>query len=202
MAIIVDTRGKLCPLPLILFRKAINEHPEETEFQIFTDNRISCSNLIDFIHQHAYEYTEEKVDVDSSILRVKVTREVRAGEETKSGSARLERGIRVLQLRSDHMGVGDDKLGEILILAYLNAMKELDEKPTHILCYNSGVKLATKNHEASKSLIELAGCGIEVIVCGTCTNFYGITDDIVVGKIGNMFTIAETLQNADHIVTP
>lgn len=201
MSVTVDTRGKLCPLPLILFRKAINEHPEESNFEVLTDNKISCANLIDFIHQHAYAYTEETVDAETTRLVVTVPAQA-AQVSSESTSARPERGIRVLQLRSDVMGDGDEKLGGILILAYLNAVKELDEKPTHIICYNSAAKLATRQHEASKSLIELQEVGIEVIVCGTCANYYGVTDELALGKVSNMFTIAELLQQADHIVTP
>lgn len=201
MSITVDTRGKLCPLPLILFRKAIKEHPEERDFEVLTDNKISCANLIDFIQQHQFNYTEEHVNAETTRLLVTVPKQApeTAPEHT---STRPERGIRVLQLRSDVMGDGDEKLGGILILAYLNALKELDEKPTHIICYNSGAKLATRGHDASQSLLQLQALGIEVIVCGTCANYYGITDELALGKISNMLTIAELLQQADHIVTP
>lgn len=204
MAIKVDTRGKLCPLPLILFRKAVNEHTEDEQFEILTDNKISCANLLDFIHQQGYTYTETEVDTNTTLIKVTVSGNVGPKQEEKMGNAapREAKDIRVLQLRSNVMGDGDEKLGELLILAYLNTVKELEELPTHIICYNSGVKLATKQHEASKALLALQEKGVEVMVCGTCVNYYNLMDDLALGKVSNMFTIAELLQSADHIVTP
>ncbi len=204
MAITVDTRGKLCPLPLILFRKAVKDHPDEKTFDILTDNQISCGNLMDYIRQNAYRYTREDSADGVTTLHVTIpTVSTQTVSSTASDTPpRSLTGKRVVQIRSDIMGQGDNQLGTILILAYLNALKELDRLPTHIICYNSGVKLATKCHEASATLLELHSMGVEVIVCGTCTNYFGITDDLAVGKISNMFTIAELLHAADTIVMP
>jgi hypothetical protein len=37
---------------------------------------------------------------------------------------------------------------------------------------------------------------VTVLVCGTCTKHFGITDDIAVGQISNMFEITETVFGA------
>ena len=42
--------------------------------------------------------------------------------------------------------------------------------------------------------------GIEVLACGTCLDYYGLKDQLAVGEISNMYTIAETMLGAGRIV--
>ena len=44
--------------------------------------------------------------------------------------------------------------------------------------------------------------GVEVLTCGTCLNFYGLSDKLKVGEVTNMYVIAEKLTQADLIVRP
>ena len=44
--------------------------------------------------------------------------------------------------------------------------------------------------------------GVEILTCGTCLNFYGLTDQLQVGEVTNMYTIVEKMTQADHIVCP
>ena len=42
--------------------------------------------------------------------------------------------------------------------------------------------------------------GVEILTCGTCLNFYGLTDKLAVGGVTNMYTIVEklALQRPEH----
>ena len=44
--------------------------------------------------------------------------------------------------------------------------------------------------------------GVEILTCGTCLNFYGLTDKLQVGEVTNMYVIAEKMTQADLIVQP
>ena len=44
--------------------------------------------------------------------------------------------------------------------------------------------------------------GTEIFVCGTCADYYNIKEKMAAGKISNMKTIAEILQNAVKIIKP
>ena len=46
----------------------------------------------------------------------------------------------------------------------------------------------------------LAGEDVEILVCGTCLNYFGLTDKVAVGEISNAYTIAETLLQAGRTV--
>ena len=38
--------------------------------------------------------------------------------------------------------------------------------------------------------------------CGTCLNFYGLTEKLAVGSVTNMYTIVEKLTQAGNVVKP
>ena len=43
---------------------------------------------------------------------------------------------------------------------------------------------------------------MEILTCGTCLNFYGITEKLQVGGVTNMYDIVERMGNADRVVKP
>jgi peroxiredoxin family protein len=44
--------------------------------------------------------------------------------------------------------------------------------------------------------------GVEILTCGTCLNFYGLTEKLAVGSVTNMYTIVEKMNGADRIIKP
>ena len=49
---------------------------------------------------------------------------------------------------------------------------------------------------------ELEAQGVEILTCGTCLNFYGLTDKLAVGGVTNMYTIVEKLASAGKVIKP
>ena len=66
---------------------------------------------------------------------------------------------------------------------------------------NEGVKLALNHTSSLDHLLALERGGVRILVCGTCTNHFGITADIGAGVISNMFEITEALLSADKILS-
>jgi hypothetical protein len=64
------------------------------------------------------------------------------------------------------------------------------------------VKLATQDSEVLDDLKNLATTGVEMLVCGTCANFFNIKDQIAVGIISNMYDIAGAMSRAGRLVVP
>ena len=52
------------------------------------------------------------------------------------------------------------------------------------------------------SLPVLAALGVEILTCGTCLNFYGLTEKLRIGTVTNMYVIAEKMLNAGNVVKP
>jgi sulfur relay (sulfurtransferase) complex TusBCD TusD component (DsrE family) len=44
--------------------------------------------------------------------------------------------------------------------------------------------------------------GVRIRTCGTCLNYYGLTEKLAVGEVTNMYSIVETLAGADRIIKP
>jgi sulfur relay (sulfurtransferase) complex TusBCD TusD component (DsrE family) len=43
--------------------------------------------------------------------------------------------------------------------------------------------------------------GVEFIICGTCLNYFGLTDKVQVGTIGGMPAIIEALSRAEKVIS-
>ena len=100
------------------------------------------------------------------------------------------------------MGVGDEKFSRNLLKTFIYTLTEQDVLPQRIIFYNGGVPLVTKTSESLEDLQKLSAAGVEIYACGACLNYYGLTDDVAVGEITNMFRIIEMMRTANRIVRP
>lgn len=73
--------------------------------------------------------------------------------------------------------------------------------PESILLMNAGVKLATLNNQVIGHLKALKEQGVMILVCGTCLDYYGLTEELAVGEISNMYDITEKLLVASKVVS-
>ena len=100
------------------------------------------------------------------------------------------------------MGHGSDELGEILLKAFINNLKEVTPYPAAIIFYNSGAKLLLNNSAVIDSLKTLEQLGVRILVCGVCVEYYNIKESLSTGLISNMHEITEHLTRASHIIYP
>ena len=67
---------------------------------------------------------------------------------------------------------------------------------------NGGGKLpAGEEGQVIDSLRSLLDKGCEILVCGTCLNYFGLTEQCKVGVVSNMYDIAGRLLTAPRVVT-
>ena len=81
-------------------------------------------------------------------------------------------------------------------------MTQQDQLPRTILFYNGGASLSCEGSPLLEDLRELEAQGVEILTCGTCLNFYGLTDKLAVGSVTNMYSIVETLLAASSVIKP
>jgi len=43
--------------------------------------------------------------------------------------------------------------------------------------------------------------GVEFVICGTCLNYFALTDKVQVGTIGGMPAILEALNQAEKVIS-
>jgi len=198
--ITIDTKGQLCPAPLILAKKGIQEAASGEEIEILTDNDSSFQNLKSYLAELKLQPQLRK-EGEVHILTVTRPETLTNARSAESFCSRSSSDY-VVAIKSDAMGIGDDDLGHILMRAFVNSLKEADKLPTAILLYNSGVKIALKDTDTALSLQELEDKGIAIITCGTCVEYFEIKESMAVGMISNMYTITRYLSEAGHVVFP
>jgi selenium metabolism protein YedF len=100
------------------------------------------------------------------------------------------------------MGHGNDELGKTLMKAFIFALTKQDQFPKTILLYNSGAFLSCEGSDSLEDLKLLEANGVEIMTCGTCLNFYELSEKLAVGSVTNMYDIVEKMQKASKIIKP
>lgn len=198
---IVDARGKVCPEPLIMTKKALKGLVPGQKMQVIVDNETAKNNVTRFLADNNMPaLCTERNGVFS--LHVNKT----GGELVKPDAASYcspgIAGSNVIVIAGDKMGDGPDELGTILIKAFVNTIKETSPLPEKIIFYNSGVLLAAEGSPLIPSLNELEKSGVTILVCGTCVNYFNKQTLIRAGTISNMYTILEALNAAGKVIKP
>lgn len=199
----IDTRGQLCPMPIILFKKALNDAAAGSILSVLTDNETACQNLTSYMAElglpHSVHQEEGYRRIEVQILTAQT---VMMGGESCSPQSVSGNAPYTLLLTSTEMGCGDSDLGQILMRAYLNTIKEVTPLPRQIILYNKGVQLCRRDTDTARALAELKDLGVDILCCGTCVDYFGIKEELSVGRIGNMMAIAEVLAHNPHLVRP
>lgn len=202
--LVIDARGDACPIPVVKTLKALGALAGPGEVETIVDNKVAVENLTRMAASKgcasAAEQTAEKEWHVTTTATEAV--EVAAGEpEAAQCVVPAKRNV-VVQISAATMGTGDDVLGKKLMKAFIFSLTQLPELPQTILFYNGGAHLTCEGSDSLEDLRNLADAGVEILTCGTCTDFYGITDKLAVGELTNMYVIAEKLSGASVVVRP
>lgn len=200
---IVNAIGDVCPVPLVKAKNAIAELQNGGKVEVLVDNEIAVQNLEKMAQQKGYGFLvkEEKEKEYHVELTVAEAGTVKAEEDTVCLVPSAKK-TKLVVLSADHMGEGAKELGNILMKSFLYALTQQDELPDTILCYNGGAKLTCEGSESLEDFRNLAARGVEILTCGTCLNFYGITEKLQVGGVTNMYDIVERMSRADRVIRP
>ncbi len=85
---------------------------------------------------------------------------------------------------------------------FIYALNQQESLPKTMLFYNGGAALTCEGSPSLEDLKSLAAQGVEILTCGSCLNFYGISDKLQVGEVTNMYVKAEKMTQAGLIVKP
>ena len=205
----LDARGLACPEPVLRAKKAIEENEEVT---VLVDNETAVENIRRLAVKTACGFSvTEKGDRVLEIALARTGTAYRhpvddgntlAAEPACAIAPARETGPVVVILSDNRMGRGDDVLGDILMRAFLNTLLLQKPLPETIICYNAGVKLAAKDSAVIDDLQLLEQAGTDILVCGTCVNYFGLGDRIGAGHISNMYDILETMAGATRLLRP
>ena len=201
----VDTKGQLCPAPLIATKRELKATKVGESFIVLTDNLNSFNNVSRFLKDNN---TGFQVSETSGVWTLTITKTAvelshpNAEDYCAPDVSHFEKGNYVIVFSSDKMGEGDDELGHLLISNFIKALKDLDTLPQSMLFYNSGVKLAINNSHVIDNLKDMEKMGVELLICATCVNHYKVESVIGVGTLSNMYSIAEKMASAVSVIKP
>lgn len=196
---IVDARGLACPQPVIMARNAMREGAGR--ITVIVDSETAVANVTRMAQKAGWQVAQERRDNEVHLRLTPPTATAEQPQEAPA-AAPAPAGPTVLLVKSDRMGDGDDQLGEILIRGFFHTLTEMEDAPAVMIFLNSGVKLTTEGSPVLDDLRALEERGVEIYSCGTCLNYFGLTESLKVGAVSNMYAIAETLLSAGKVISP
>ena len=202
--ITVNAIGDACPIPVVKTRKAMETIKGSEVVETLVDNEIAVENLKKMAGQMGYEVKDQKLEEGKYSVQIMVT-EAEKIEKIQADICDCKptaASDKVVVIRSNVMGEGDPELGKVLIKGFIYALSQQKELPKTILFYNGGACLTCEGSASLDDLKELEHRGVKILTCGTCLNFYGLSEKLKVGEVTNMYEIAETMSKASLIVSP
>jgi selenium metabolism protein YedF len=200
----VDVRSLACPGPVLKLRELLEAGERALRFHVADE--LSRSNVSRFAaSRNARVEVEEAGDGTFFVTVV-------AGEGSASPQVGEERfltcdvpaspGPRIVQVSSAVMGTGNEELGALLMRSFIKTQAQLERRPDAMVFYNTGVTLCCVGSPLLDDLKALEQGGVEIIACGTCLNFFGLSDQLAVGRVTDMLEIAGRLAAAGSTVRP
>lgn len=185
----VNTRGLACPEPVILTKRALSE--SKGDIKVLIDNDVARENVLKLLKNGDYQYDQVETESGFEIIV----------KNTKAKSEGLSDESLIVLCKSDLFGQGERKLGNTLMKSFFYSLTELSSKPKKIIFMNSGVRLALSGSPILESLKILENSGCEILSCGTCLDYYNVTDELSIGSITNMYTSVELLANSNKVIS-
>jgi len=214
---LVNAIGDPCPIPVVKTKNAIKElNGQKGCVETLVDNEIAVQNLTKMAVQKQYGVSSEKMEENKFRVIMEIPSLQESNDDVSQGKSLNEENSNediccipdgrkkstVVVISSSLMGEGDPELGTALMKSYLYALAQQDELPGTLLFYNGGVKLTCEDSASLEDLKSLEAQGVEILSCGTCLNFYGLTEKLQVGSVTNMYVIAEKMSQTDLIIKP
>jgi selenium metabolism protein YedF len=195
----LDCRGLACPSP-VLKTKEIIDRGVVQHLTVLVDNPAASENVTRLLSRSGFQ-----VGVSQQEGAFAVT-----GDKSPSGSvcevavegpeAGQKQKILVL-LGTDRLGRGDDDLGRRLVINFLGTLNEMGQELWRLVLVNGGVKLALEGSDVLVTLERLVQSGVQLFVCGTCLDHFGVLEQKRVGETTNMLDIVTAMQLADKVIS-
>ncbi len=99
------------------------------------------------------------------------------------------------------LGEAQEHLQVKLAQKFLSLINEAGTLPAKILFYTDGVKLACAGSPVIEQLKQLETKGVELILCSTCLEYFGLRDKVEAGIVGGLPDIIEAMDRAEKVIS-
>ncbi|NTW77365.1 MAG: sulfurtransferase-like selenium metabolism protein YedF [Syntrophaceae bacterium] len=199
---IVDAQNLSCPQPVILAKQALESNKQ---VKVIVDNETALENVKRLGGKFGCDISVETKS--GGIYEIELIRQtdINKDQEDFSPSCTIKEaktGPFVIVVNEDKMGRGNDELGTVLIKSFCHTIAEQAQKPDVMIFYNTGVKLTIQDSDVLDDLKQLERGGVQILVCGTCLNYFEIKEKLAVGVVSNMYDIVEAMSSAGRLFAP
>jgi selenium metabolism protein YedF len=199
-------RGQPCPIPVVKAREVLAQRDAEG-VAVVVDNFVAVQNLEKMAKGTGcgFSYADE----GGGLYRVSVVRGAASGgafegPEAAPTTAPLAAGGGrkgpVVLVTADGLGRGAEDLGKLLIKGFVFSLSQLDPPPEAVIFLNGGARLTTEGANTVPDLKALEEKGTGIYTCGTCANYYKLTEALAVGSIVDMLNIVQRLAKASSVI--
>lgn len=199
----LDAFGLQCPKPLMMAKARLDEGAEEIAVKV--DNETAVKNLSRLAERTGRTYMVDAIDGGWLVSFGKVQEgaaSVAQFDTVPTSSCSSSGCGYAVFVGKDFVGDGSIELGQSLMKMALYTLAESGDAPVSLMFMNSGVKLVAPGEEqVVESVKKLIEQGTEVLVCGTCLDYYGLKEQLSVGEVSNMYDILGRMREAAKVIT-
>lgn len=192
MDTVVDARGLACPHPVVLTKKAL-ENISQGSIVTLVDNQTAVENVRKFAKSQGCDVEVEETR-EGYYIHIEKT-----AAETRADLSEFDTGV--ILITNQYLGQGDIELGRTLMKSFFFTLTQMNGVAGSIIFMNSGVALTTQGSEVLDHILSLEQAGMEILSCGTCLDYYNLKNQLMAGKVTNMFTILEKMAAAYKVIT-
>jgi len=194
----LDVRGLACPEPIVRAKRTLLDEGEPA-VELLVDSAVTRENLRKFAAAKGFHW-EEKGGAGQWRITLGARAPVDAAVAPAASPAHA--GGAVVLCKQPSFGAPNGDLGGILIRALFKTLLDVERQPDAIVFINDGVRLPCFDEAVIDYCRTLVERGVDVMSCGTCLDYFRVLGELKVGRVGNMYDIAETLLGARAVVEP
>jgi len=204
----VDCRGLACPQPVISTKKALDSLDRGTVVTL-VDNDTARENVTLFARNSGHEARVEKLE--GPVYRITISKggpepgkQAPGAAPDTSGTTSAGGAVKpstVYLITTNMLGQGSPDLGLVLMKSLMVTLNEMDPPPRALLFLNSGVMLTCQGSPVLEQLQKLSSRGSLLVSCGTCLDYYKLSDKLETGRVGNMLEINGYLLESEKAIT-
>ena len=185
---LVDCRNLECPQPVVNSKKALDGLLDGSILEVLVSSKVALENVIRFATSQGCDVCEEIYEDGYKIVIVK---------KSKLTDEKVEN--KIFFIKDDKVGEGE--LGEKLMAGFIQMIFEQQTIPQKIIFVNQGVFLTTKALHVVQILQKLEQRGVEIISCGMCLEYFGLKNELNVGRVGDAYSTVNSLLSTHSVIT-